>query len=246
LFRLPGNPESPQHVAVIDDAEGRELDTDPAVFPVAKGFSADRFRVDLRGEPVGVTVAQGQQSDPGATGHQIARLRLLLEIVGTAAKKQVHAHANIRGQKGLARFPLLGTAPIRSARIGERTGQRLTPAPLQMRFPMVFEGSGKFGLEKQGDLGGAPWRAPVEVNRFTRACAPVLHESIADLLADTLVMRGEDDQTAIMMLRDARVASRQQERPGHGHQQGQPDQPVAPPVSLDHRRGTRFIPGRYG
>ena len=224
LFRRLFNTQPGQDVAVVDHAEGGQHHARPAMIPVAKGFAADGFGNRFGREPVGMAGHDRNQAGIAGriAGHQVAGIGQLLEVVGAAAKEQVDAHADGRGEK-IATGKAGGRLRIRRvrARIGKPCGDVVRPGLLFLGLPVILKRPGEFGLEEQGDLGRTAGYAPVQVNRLPGPRLPLVGESPSEFMAHPLVVRGDDDQAPVEPLRRIGLFRLEQERAGQSGQQGQ-------------------------
>ena len=239
LFRWLFDAQPGQDVAVVDHAEGGQHHARPAINPVAKGFAADGFGKRLGREPVGMPGHDRDQAGIAGrvAGHQIAGIGQLLEVVRAAAKEQVDAHADGRGEKIAT-----GAAGWRSrirrvrARIGKARRDVMRPGLLLLGLPVILKRPGEFGLEEQGDLGRTAGYAPVQVHRLSGPRLPLVGEGPPEFMAHPLVVRGDDDQAPVVPLRRIGLFRLEQKRADQGGQQGQQHPGGRPPAACGGAR----------
>ena len=210
--RLLLDAEAFQHVLVVNDAAAGDARAAPAALRIAKRLAADGFRDHGVAEPLRMLFHQREDAGLLAVpGHQSARFGLRLEIVGSAAKKHVHADSDLGGQKGL---PSLRIAFI--AQKGLRDVWR--PFLPERVLPVILKSGRELAFEQGGDLRGAAGHAPVDVERLAGLRLPLRGKGVAEFIADEVRVRRDDHDAAVKPARRGAVRRFQQKR---AHQHGQ-------------------------
>lgn len=108
---------------------------------------------------------------------------------------------------------------------------------MQLRLPVILKRRRGFGLDQHGDLRSATGHAPVDEDRFSFRGFPVPGKRMPKLLADAVMVRGDDDQPPGVVRGGGALRGLQQERPGQcGQHQEADDELFAPDVRPTAKR----------